>query len=835
MLINFSLCCTVSMQVRKVLLFLLLVLILISAKAQEFYAVEWFVADEIMPAHVMLNADRANGRLPIGYTPSGNVYLIPQVDDGTIDTANFFMEFLPDGTISQAYLLSITTDSFLLNGLPDTTAFIHSLSPGLTVVNQKQGHYVGRIQFKRVNSSGIYWDSHFGAVVFDIPGGSVWGKCVSTKYTGTLLLSLLDEERILMEYVFDTSPSPSHYGSSRDSLSLAMFNYNTDELLWSYSYQFADLEADSSYYGIDAGLLPNGDLSILGNEFIAVYRGVDPSGEMGAFFLLRLNEEGDVIRSVRYVGGSGGKLKPQRQVISPEGDIYLFGLVENDLSGGYSINEEDYFIARLNSDYEVQWVRRIYVESFQPFLQSFQLLANGELTFGITTTGFFPVIYGRVSATGELLNAVGYAIPSPQMSFDEFGSLAMPITLRIEGEGGGLIWTAGLIKTDSMGNLDSCFLLPPCISLEDNLSMELEEAEWVRHPGVSSFGNVSLSLDTMDASSSPYCDFPTLPSVDFVTPDTLCVGECLDVEGIQGGLANKVKWLLQGPGGLDTSLVFGPYDVSDFSWCFEKPGHYYLSREIWVLGCADLYEREIVVLDDKEPLFTTEIVACQQPPYSLSANASRPLTSYLWNNGSTAAELEVTSSGTYWLEASDGYCMLRDTVQLTFLGDLLDQGPALSLPTDTSVCEQHLPYILLPQSPYAEDFSVPAISNSSTSSFELWQAGSYEVQAELFGCPIKDTFALEVNDCLSRIYFPTAFSPNGDGLNDLFLPQGKDYRGIELQVYDRWGGLLFSSQSPPFVWDGSDAAGGLYVYRFRYFNTLALQEEEISGQVVLLR
>jgi len=242
-----------------------------------------------------------------------------------------------------------------------------------------------------------------------------------------------------------------------------------------------------------------------------------------------------------------------------------------------------------------------------------------------------------------------------------------------------------------------------------------------------------------------------------------------------------------------------------------------------------------VLPDDLAPALGEDRVLCQQPPYSLSANASRPLRSYLWNNGSTAAELEVTSSGTYWLEASDGYCILRDTVELTFLDDLLDQGPALSLPADTSVCEQHLPYELLPQSPYTGDFSVPAISNSSASSFELWQAGSYEVQAEVFGCPIRDSFALEVNDCRSRIYFPTAFSPNGDGLNDLFLPQGKDYRGIELQVYDRWGGLLFSSQSPPFAWDGGDAAGGLYVYRFRYFNTLALQEEEVSGQVVLLR
>ena len=798
------------------------------------YAVEWSVPEEIMPSHYWFNGHQANARIPVGYTPEGNVFIISWVKDGAIDTVGFFIEFSTDGSAFQGYLLKAANDSFLLGGLFDSLALNYSPGGGFRKVQQEKGHYAGCLKLNKANGLNFSFFDYSAAVIFDIPGGSLWGKCTSNKSTGSLLLSVLDEERVLTGYVFDPEPPLyiNNLYANRDSLSLAMFNYLTDELIWSYSYQFLNIETSSGYYGIDADLLLDGDLSVLGSEFVE-YRGAEPKNFQG-FFFLRLNEAGEVVRSLRYTGGNGGQLEPWKQIISPQGDIYLFGTVKNDQAQGYSVNEKDFFLARLNSDYEVQWIRRIYVENFATFHGNFQLLDNGELAFGITTTGFFPTIYGRVSSDGELLSTIGYAIPVPVMNFDQTGAMAIHTSLKLD-QNEGYIRTAIVSKTRSDGSLDSCFMLPNCVSLKNNLSMEMEEIEWARYPGVTSFGNITLSLDSMPSSTSPYCNdvYPT--SAEFSVPDTICAGECLEVESVESYVANYLKWELQGPDGLDTSFAYQTNEPSDFSWCFEKPGHYYLSREIWVLGCADLYEREIVVLDDKEPLFPTEIVACQQPPYSLSANAPRPLTSYLWNNGSTAAELEVTSSGTYWLEASDGYCMLRDTVQLTFLDALLTQGPALSLPDDTAVCEQHLPYELLPQSPYTEDFSVLTISNSSASSFELWQAGSYEVQAEVYGCPVRDSFALEVNDCRSRIYFPTAFSPNGDGLNDLFLPQGKDYEGIELQVYDRWGGLLFSSQAPPFAWDGSDAAGGVYVYRFRYWNSLALQEEEISGQVVLLR
>jgi|GEM_PF-1224206 len=54
-----------------------------------------------------------------------------------------------------------------------------------------------------------------------------------------------------------------------------------------------------------------------------------------------------------------------------------------------------------------------------------------------------------------------------------------------------------------------------------------------------------------------------------------------------------------------------------------------------------------------------------------------------------------------------------------------------------------------------------------------------------------------------EMFFPSAFSPNGDGLNDLFRP--KYYKRItnyRLTVYNRWGALIFQSNDPAAGWDG---------------------------------
>jgi len=83
-----------------------------------------------------------------------------------------------------------------------------------------------------------------------------------------------------------------------------------------------------------------------------------------------------------------------------------------------------------------------------------------------------------------------------------------------------------------------------------------------------------------------------------------------------------------------------------------------------------------------------------------------------------------------------------------------------------------------------------------------------------------------------NFFIPTAFSPNGDAVNDIFRPFAEDDRvvSLNLKVFDRWGGFLTQGTS----WDGSDADAGVYVYLIDVLFSDGT-EKVISGDVSLIK
>jgi gliding motility-associated-like protein len=78
-----------------------------------------------------------------------------------------------------------------------------------------------------------------------------------------------------------------------------------------------------------------------------------------------------------------------------------------------------------------------------------------------------------------------------------------------------------------------------------------------------------------------------------------------------------------------------------------------------------------------------------------------------------------------------------------------------------------------------------------------------------------------------KIYIPNSFTPNYDGLNDLFLPvfspYGLDTKSYEMEVYDRWGHVVFQTKDVSKGWDGTFKNSGdlimkkdAYIYKIRY-------------------
>jgi len=107
-------------------------------------------------------------------------------------------------------------------------------------------------------------------------------------------------------------------------------------------------------------------------------------------------------------------------------------------------------------------------------------------------------------------------------------------------------------------------------------------------------------------------------------------------------------------------------------------------------------------------------------------------------------------------------------------------------------------------------------------------------------CP-EVTFAEEVVvfDCKEcRYAIPNIFSPNGDGINDIFaISVNCPLVEFEAEIYDRWGNVLYESRDPYRIWSGRDVAVGTYVYRIQLqlFNGREVEVIIETGTITLVR
>jgi len=88
------------------------------------------------------------------------------------------------------------------------------------------------------------------------------------------------------------------------------------------------------------------------------------------------------------------------------------------------------------------------------------------------------------------------------------------------------------------------------------------------------------------------------------------------------------------------------------------------------------------------------------------------------------------------------------------------------------------------------------------------------------------------------VYTPSGFSPNGDGLNDVFEVKGIGLKKFKLQVFSRWGELVFESDNIEDQWDGKYngefVPTGTYVYTIKYTSMLD-KDKVLEGTVTVLK
>jgi len=109
-------------------------------------------------------------------------------------------------------------------------------------------------------------------------------------------------------------------------------------------------------------------------------------------------------------------------------------------------------------------------------------------------------------------------------------------------------------------------------------------------------------------------------------------------------------------------------------------------------------------------------------------------------------------------------------------------------------------------------------------------------------CQDTTCYDVTIEDVLEP-YIPNAFTPNGDGQNDVFLMSTNipATSKFEMLIYDRWGQLVFKTEDPYEPWLGSKnnsgavLSSGVYVYRIRYEIAQTQSKRELMGHVSLLK
>lgn len=206
---------------------------------------------------------------------------------------------------------------------------------------------------------------------------------------------------------------------------------------------------------------------------------------------------------------------------------------------------------------------------------------------------------------------------------------------------------------------------------------------------------------------------------------------------------------------------------------------------------------------------------------------------FLWSTGATTRSISIGTIGTYKVTVTDANgCKGTDSSRLSLIRPL----PVPFLGSDTSVCSYGTVNLTASGNFANYRWSTGVTDRQIT----IAQPGNYWLQVQdAFGCTGADSILVAPKECLTGFYIPNAFTPNNDGLNDLFRPfLFGNVLHYSFSIYNRMGELVFTTTSLQAGWNGTAKAKpqdpGIFVWKCDY-QLAGEQPQQRKGTVVLIR
>jgi gliding motility-associated-like protein len=228
----------------------------------------------------------------------------------------------------------------------------------------------------------------------------------------------------------------------------------------------------------------------------------------------------------------------------------------------------------------------------------------------------------------------------------------------------------------------------------------------------------------------------------------------------------------------------------------------------------------------------------------VSVNGGSPNYTYNWNGTPGPEQAIDIAAGVYVMNAVDSNgCEIVDTIELidppTTAIEILPDSSLIPLGGQIRLNTAIITSANASVTYFWEPLDGLSCYDCPSPTANPLYTTTYTVEmTDANGCKTSAEAVVDVNDKTKLYYIPNAFSPNGDGYNDVFYVYGKAITNIKLLIFDRWGAQVFESNDLGFGWDGlykgSDAQSSVFVYYVElYFENGDRVEEK--GSITLLR
>ncbi|MEM9848108.1 MAG: gliding motility-associated C-terminal domain-containing protein, partial [Bacteroidota bacterium] len=320
----------------------------------------------------------------------------------------------------------------------------------------------------------------------------------------------------------------------------------------------------------------------------------------------------------------------------------------------------------------------------------------------------------------------------------------------------------------------------------------------------------------------------------------VCEGDAITLSATSDG-GGTFTWTGGGIEEEGQSIQINPSETATYTVTLQSP-------------CANL-TAEVTVRVDELPILDLidDTTICPGEEIAL-VNDFTPNVTYNWtsDNGesfiSNNPSVSPASTDTYTVTVSNGTCTEQSDMVMITVADLEDSGLVVNAPQGACLGDE---ITIRAESEIEGTFVWPTATFTNTTSSSITEIAS-ETFAEFeltffdaFGC---DTTIRPVTiDLISNeTAVPNVFTPNSDGTNDTFRLFYANAEAIQfeiMQVFDRWGNLVFETAELGKGWDGTRNGAGnqplpsdAYAYSIVYTENCGdANRVELSGKVILLR